>query len=152
MSELRHERGPYATDSLVTKSRIRIEEKPMKITAIRVIKLPPTMLKAQPSSILKSIEICLASFRIKLLFLTFIWSQMRHLTWEISYDRAISCDQVISYESYDRRPVYSSGQKVRLVTTYEIIVPCIAVKIPKGWRIFWRFLIKVLGTDTIIFT
>jgi len=54
----------------------QIWAKPMKITAIRVIKLPPIMLNLQPSSIWKSIEICSAPFRIKLLFLTFMWSQM----------------------------------------------------------------------------
>ena len=56
--------------------RTRIWTIPMKITAIRVIKLPPIMLNLQPSSIWKLIEICSAPFRIKLLFLTFMRSQM----------------------------------------------------------------------------
>ena len=49
--------------------------KPMKMTAIRVIELPPIILSAQPSSILKSIVTCSAEFRIKLLFSTFFRSE-----------------------------------------------------------------------------
>ena len=99
--------------------------KPMKITAIRVIKLPPIILNAHPSSILKSIVTCSAEFRIKLLFLTLIWSGCLILKFGVNVrtsELSAHPDCFKQFVCYDR-----------------IISPWIAVKMPYGWPNFWRF-------------
>ena len=105
--------------------RTRIWTIPMKITAIRVIKLPPIMLNLQPSSIWKLIEICSAPFRIKLLFLTFMWSQMTaNRTVRTSGLRFLKLSglQILIPDDEDADVLWSPD--------YLISIPCIAVKMP----------------------
>ena len=101
--------------------RTRIWTIPMKITAIRVIKLPPIMLNLQPSSIWKLIEICSAPFRIKLLFLTFMRSQM-------TANRTVRTIIVFAI-------IYRPPQELDVLSVRDFITPFLRPEIPEIIRI-----------------